>query len=87
MAKQNQSKNIILISYVGICLMMVVITMGLLFFESNAVVTDDDPTATPTKHNIVLTLQAEDYDDHEHHGQGQGRNAELHSTAEKTATP
>lgn len=92
MAEQTKSlnlKNIILLSYVGICLLMVVITMGLLFTDSTTLTTEPTPTISPTRSYDVMTLQAEGYDDDEHHGQGQGqgRNAGSHATVEPTLTP
>ncbi|MFW5709415.1 MAG: hypothetical protein ACOCX5_04255 [Chloroflexota bacterium] len=66
MASKNQTKTFnirhaLLIGYFGVCVGMVVITLGLAFIESNAVAVDPTPVPTVTRSPMVMTLQAEDY--------------------------
>lgn len=95
MANKNKSggfpvRNTILMIYVGVCVLMIVFTLGLAFLETAA--TDAPPTATmrATIAPAVLTLQAEDaerYESEHGQGQGRGRGGASHDTPEATAAP
>lgn len=56
----------VLILYIGVCVLMVVATLGLAFLEPGAADSSVTPTATRTLSPAVQTLQAEGY-------QGEGR--------------
>jgi hypothetical protein len=83
MEKREQSRNFdirqtLLIAYVGVCVVMVTLTLGLGFLDSNLLATGTTSTVSPTVSPRVLTLQAEGYEESEHPGQGRGEGSGTH---------
>lgn len=97
MASKNKSgnfdiKNILLIVYITICVLMVVVTMGLSFIGTGDATINPTATTSATLPPAVQTLQAEEYQpvDVGNHGSG-GRNAQSgvnrHTNPDATAVP
>lgn len=74
--------------YVGVCVLMVIVTIGLAFFETDVNAAEPTPTATITLSPAVQTLQAEGYhgSQDEHNGQGNGARNGDHPPASPEAT-
>lgn len=84
-----EPKNIVLIVYVGLCVLMVVLTMGLSFTALSEPTAEPTATARATLSPAVQTLQAEDYQPVEatgSRGGGQGAHQGSPGPAEPTAT-
>ena len=87
MAKTNKTDNrqFILIGYLGICVVLVVLTLILAFTSEDMKSVQVTRTPTRTLNPQVLTMQAEGYE--EEHGQGQGQGGRLHMTETAEVVP